>query len=77
MSAAVAHLVEEALLLPSESRTELIEAILERSRPSEEFLTEQLDVITGRMENVRNGSSRLVAAAEAHQMVLNSLRAGA
>lgn len=77
MSAAVAHLVEEALLLSSDSRTELGEAILERSKPSNEFVAEQLEVIAGRMENVRNGSSQLVPSADAHRMVLASLQRNA
>jgi hypothetical protein len=77
MSAVVTHLVEEALLLPSEVRTELVEAILEGAVPSEEFLAGQLEVIAGGMENVRDGSSRLVPAVNAHRMVLASLQADA
>jgi|GEM_PF-1612029 len=74
MSVAVAHLLEEALLLASDSRTELVEAILERSSPSEEFLEGQMEVVVRRMKNVADGVSNLIPAAEAHEKVLASLR---
>ncbi|MEN3943672.1 addiction module protein [Prosthecobacter sp. SYSU 5D2] len=73
MNAAVAHLFEEVLLLPSDSRTELVEAILERSAPSDELLKQQLEVVARRMENVRTGVSELTPATEAHASVLASL----
>ncbi|MBK8094073.1 MAG: addiction module protein [Verrucomicrobiaceae bacterium] len=74
MSAAVAHLLNEALLLPTESRIELVEAVLERSEPSPEFISQQMEVVARRMENVRTGASRLIPAEEAHQRVLDSLK---
>lgn len=74
MSVAVAHLLEEALLLPIESQTELIEALLERAEPSRDFLDHQLGIVARRMRNVRDGSSRMVPAEDAHDRVLVSLR---
>lgn len=74
MSDAVAHLLEEALLLPSESQTELVEAILERTEPSRDFLDHQLGIVTRRMQSVRDGTSSLIAAEEAHGRVMQSLR---
>lgn len=65
MTASVAHLLEEALLLPDESRAELVEAILESSAPSGEFVAEQMETVLRRMENVRNGSVQLIPAEEA------------
>ena len=62
------------MLLPSDCRTELVEAILEQSAPGEQFLAEQMTVIAGRMENVRAGASPLIPADEAHELVLGSLR---
>jgi hypothetical protein len=73
MSAAVAHLLSEAMLLPSDCRTELVEAILEQSAPGEQFLAEQMKMIAGRMEKVRAGASTLIPADEAHDLVLGSL----
>ena len=74
MTTAVAQLVEKALLLPSEARSELVEAILERTPPSDGFLSEQMEIVTERMANVRNGKSALIPASEAHQSVLDSLK---
>lgn len=73
MNAAVAELVEKALLLPAEARVELLEAIWEKETPSEEFISAQMSVVTVRMENVRNGTSPLISAENAHRMVLESL----
>jgi len=74
MSAAIAHLLSEAMLLPSDRHTELVEAISEQSAPGERFLAEQMTVIAGRMEKVRAGASTLIPAGEAHELVLGSLR---
>ena len=76
MTASVAHLVEEALRLPSESRTELVEATLEKSAPSKEFLEEQMSRVRQRREAVREGRSHLIPAEEAHRRVLEALAAG-
>ena len=73
MITAVAQLVEKALLLPSESRTELIEALLERPPPSDGSLAEQMGIVAERIANVRNGKSTLISETEAHQSVLASL----
>jgi hypothetical protein len=60
--------------LPSDSRTELVEAILERSEPTEDFIAEQMEVVCRRMERVRQGITQLVPAAEAHEAVLAGLQ---
>ncbi len=73
MTSTVERLVQEALLLPSESRTELVEAILESNSPSPEFIEEQMTVVLQRIENVRAGRSVLVPDAEAHRRVRESL----
>ena len=77
MSASVNHLLEEALLLPPESRTELIEALMERAEPSREFLDHQLGIVTARRQRVQHGASTLVDAGEAHHQVLHALKARA
>ncbi len=74
MSLTVDRLLSEALLLPADSRTELVETILEQSAPSEECMAEQLAIVAGRMENVRNGTALLLPAEEAHHQVLRALR---
>ena len=74
MNATVAELVEKALLLPTEARAELLEAIWEKQPPADDFITSQITVVAGRMDNVRNGTSPLIPAADAHRMVLESLR---
>jgi hypothetical protein len=74
MSASVADLLTAAMSLPDESRTELVEAILERSAPSDAFITDQMATISQRMERVRQGLSTPVPAAEAHHAVLAALR---
>ena len=73
MPSSVAHLVEEALLLHGDERTELVEAILERSAPSEEFIRQQIAVVSGRMNDVHEGRSRLIPAEEAHRDVRKAL----
>lgn len=75
MSTAVAELLAAAMRLPSDSRTDLVEAILEQSAPTEDFIAEQMTLVGQRMERVRQGSSRLIRAAEAHEAVLAALDA--
>jgi putative addiction module component (TIGR02574 family) len=75
MTATVAHLVEQALLLPSDSRTELVEAILESAAPSSEFIDEHMSNVLRRMEDVRERRSQLIPAEEAHQRVREALAA--
>ncbi len=64
MNAAVAELLEKALLLPQEEREELADAILDHSEPDEEYMAELLKVVEQRMENVRTGKSKLIPADE-------------
>lgn len=73
MTTSVAHLVQEALLLPGDERTELVEAILEGSAPSDDFIQTQMKVIAERMEDVRAGRSHLIPAEEAHKAVRKAL----
>lgn len=73
MSVAVAQLLEEALLLPPESQTELVEALLKRAQPSRQFLDHQLGIVTQRMQSARQGSSALIEAEDAHAKVLVTL----
>jgi hypothetical protein len=74
VSTDVAQLLEKALLLPSESQTELVEALLERAEPSQEFLEQQVGKIVRRMRNVRERSSTVVSAADAHDRVFVLVR---
>ena len=73
MTARVEHLIEEALLLPTDSRTELVEAILESSAPASEFIAHHMDLVLRRMDDVREGRSQLVPAEEAHRRVRQAL----
>jgi Putative addiction module component len=74
MTNTVIQLLEEAIRLPLESQTELIEALLERAEPSQDFLDHQLGIVARRMQSVRDGSSNVVSAEDAHNRVLASLR---
>lgn len=74
MSILFDHLLESVLLLPTDSQTELVEAILERSKPSREFLDHQLGIVRHRVQSVQDGSSTLIAAEDAHKKVLESLK---
>lgn len=73
MTASVAHLVQEALLLPGDERTELVEAILGRSAPTDDFIRTHLSVIAERMEDVRAGRSHSFPAVYAHNYVRTAL----
>lgn len=73
MTAIVTSLVEQAMSLPSESRTELVEAILAEAKPSNEFLSAQMKIVRQRMDNIRHGRSELVSAEEAHRRVRAAL----
>ena len=75
MIAAVSHLVDQALLLPIESRTELVEAILERTAPSKQFIDGNMSNVRRRMEDVREGRSQLIPAEESHRRVREALAA--
>ena len=74
MNSAVSELVEKALRLPAEDRAELLEAIWENELPSDDFITDQLAIIEERMKQVKNGTSSLTPADEAHRLVRESLR---
>jgi len=73
MTATMTNLLEQAMSLPNDSRTELVEAILEKSKPSAEFLAEQMSNVRQRMEDVRAGRSALVPAMDAHHLVREAL----
>lgn len=75
MSATVAQLLSEALLLPVDSRTELVEAILEQSNPSPDFVTRQMEIVEARRQRLKDGVSILIPAHAAHNIVLDSLQA--
>ena len=73
MTAAVKHLVEEALRLAPEEREELVETLLSHSEPDAEWANAWIDECERRMEDVRSGKSKLIPAEEAHRMVRQSL----
>jgi hypothetical protein len=75
MALSVKQLVEQALLLPTESRTELVESILESSVPSNAFIAKQMETVVARMDSVREGRSILISADEAHRRVREALTA--
>ena len=77
MNNAVAVLVEKALLLPAETKAELMEVIWERESLPEGFISVQMGVVAERMENVSNGISLLIPAPEAHRIVLESFHKNA
>jgi len=72
-TAAVEHLVEEALHLSREARLELVEALLELSAPAQDFIEEQMKTVVSRMEDVQEGRSVLISADEAHRRVREAL----
>ena len=73
MSATVADLLTAVMSLPSDSRMELVEAILERSSPTESFVSSQMEVVRGRMERIRLGMAQPIPASSAHEAVLERL----
>lgn len=74
MSAAVADLLSAAMKLPAESRTELVEAILEQTSLDAGFIAEQMAIVSQRMERVRQGVTQVIPAEAAHDAVLASLK---
>jgi hypothetical protein len=74
MEATVEDLLNAAMKLSAESRTDLVEAILERSTPTGTFVADQMEVVTQRMERVRQGESQPISAAEAHETILSGLK---
>ncbi len=64
MTAAVKHLVEEALRLAPEEREELVETLLSHSEPNDEWSQAWEEEISRRMEDVRTGKAKLISAEE-------------
>ncbi len=64
MTAAVKHLVEEALRLAPEEREELVETLLSHQEPYEGWSKEWSEEISRRMEDVRTGKAKLIPAEE-------------
>ena len=75
MNSSSADILHQAMLLPWDARTDLVEAILEQSQPTDEFILNQLELVNRRMERVRQGQSQLIPAEEAHALVLARLQA--
>lgn len=73
MTAAVTHLLDEALRLPDRSRIELAEQILDNTPPPAGTIAKQMTIVRKRMANVRSGRSRLIPAEEAHRQVRAAL----
>ncbi len=73
MTAAVRHLVEEALRLAPEEREELLETLLSHGEPDEEWTNKWVDECKRRMEDVRSGKSECVPAEEAHHRMRQAL----
>ena len=73
MTAAVTHLLDEALRLPDRSRIELAERILDNTPPPASAIAKQMTTVRKRMANVRAGRSRLIPAEEAHRQVRQAL----
>lgn len=65
MTAAVKHLVEEALRLAPEEREELVETLLSHQEPDEGWAQTWEEEISRRMEDVRTGKAKLISAEEA------------
>jgi putative addiction module component (TIGR02574 family) len=65
MTAAVKHLVEEALRLAPEEREELVETLLSHQEPDEGWAQAWEEEISRRMEDVRTGKAKLISAEEA------------
>ncbi len=64
MTAAVKHLLEEALRLAPEEREELVETLLSHTEPDEEWSKAWEEEISRRMEDVRTGKAKLIPAEE-------------
>ena len=73
MTAAVKHLVEEALRLAPEEREELIGTLLSHSEPDQEWTDAWVAECERRMEDVRSGKSKLIPAEEAHRRIRQAL----
>ena len=76
MTAAVKHLVEEALRLAPEEREELVETLLGHSEPGAEWTNEWIDECERRMECVRTGKSKLIRAEEMFRMMDKAASSG-
>lgn len=69
MTAAVKHLVEEALRLAPEEREELVETLLRHSEPDQEWTDAWVAECARRMEDVRSGKSKLIPGDEVFKMM--------
>lgn len=67
MTAAVKHLVEEALRLAPEEREELMETLLSHSKPDEGWAQAWEEEISRRMEDIKTGKAKLIPAEEVFQ----------
>ena len=75
MTAAVKHLVEEALRLAPEEREELVETLLSQQEPDEEWTKAWSDEIEERSQKVCSGKIECIPAEEAHGQIRQSLSA--
>lgn len=73
MTAAVKHLVEEALRLAPEEREELVETLLSHQEPDEDWSKEWGEEIGRRAGEVLSGKCDCVSAEQAHHLVRQSL----
>lgn len=73
MPVTVSEILQEALQLSDASRIELAERIIETTPIPQGLLDEHLKRARQRMENVAEGKSEVIPAAQAHQMVRDAL----
>jgi putative addiction module component (TIGR02574 family) len=73
MTAAVKHLVEEALRLAPEEREELVETLLSHQEPDEGWTKAWTEEVGRRAEEVLSGKCECIPAEEAHHLVRQSL----
>lgn len=73
MTAAVKHLVEEALRLAPEEREELVETLPSHQEPDEGWTKAWQDEIGRRAEEVLSGKCECISAEESHRRVRQSL----
>lgn len=73
MTAAVKHLVEEAMQLAPKEREELVEALLSQQELEAGWTQAWTEEIGRRAEEVLSGKCECVSAEEAHRRVRQSL----
>ncbi len=64
MTGAVKHLVEEAMRLAPEEREELVETLLSKHEPDEEWTKAWDEEIQKRLEDVKTGKAKLIPSEE-------------